>query len=308
MVDTLGLLKQCLGDHTKIDSKGNVQFYCISCKHKNKKLAVNINTLKFQCWVCGEKGNISSYLYKLGHKDVAVKLNPKKKELDINNLFGVNNEVEQEKELLNFPKSYYGIFANKNKNFFQPAIKYLNNRGISEDDFIKYNIHYSIIEERILFPSYDSEHNLNYYLTRSIVPDEKIKYKNANVRHQDIIFNEHFVNWKEPLYIVEGVFDCIATRKNCVPLLGSSLSKGSLLYKKIVKNQTPIVLALDPDAKKKMFNCAQNLITINTNISYIDWKEEKRDISEMGTEIFSNYTDKNICKYDLSDQVLSRLL
>ena len=77
---------------------------------------------------------------------------------------------------------------------------------------------------------------------------------------------------------------------------------------KIVKNQTPVVLALDPDAKKKMFKCAENLITFNNNIFYVDWGEEKRDISEMGSSIFSSYVEKNINKYTLSDEVLSRLL
>lgn len=307
MNNTLEVLKGCLGEHTKIDAKGNVQFYCISCKHKNKKLAVNINTLRFQCWVCGERGNIASYLYKMGFKTESNKISPYKEELNIDDLFGENKKTEVKKELI-FPESYYGIYANKNKKFFKKSINYLLSRGLSEDDFIKYNIHYSIKEERILFPSYDLDDNLNYYVTRSLSPNAFMKYKNADVRNQDIIFNERFINWKEKLYIVEGIFDSINCRENSVPLLGSSLSRSSALYKKIVKNQTPVVLALDPDAKKKMFKCAENLITFNNNIFYVDWGEEKRDISEMGSSIFSSYVEKNINKYTLSDEVLSRLL
>lgn len=308
MVDTLGLLKQCLGDHTKIDSKGNVQFYCISCKHKNKKLAVNVNTLKFQCWVCGEKGNISKYLYKNGFRDIANKLQPHREEVTLDNLFGDKKKVEEEKITLSFPKNYYGLYANKNKLFFKSPINYLYNRGLTEDDLIKYDIHYSIKEERILFPSYDIERNLNYYVTRSIINTSYMKYKNADVRKDDIIFNEHMIDWKQALYIVEGVFDAISCRDNAVPLLGSSLSKSSALYKKIVKNNTPIILALDPDAKKKMFKCAENIITFNTNVFYIEWGDEIRDISEMGSEYFLEFSNNNKKKYTLNDEVLSRLL
>jgi len=308
MVDTLGLLKQCLGEHTKIDSKGNVQFYCISCKHKNKKLAVNVNTLKFQCWVCGEKGNISNFLYKNGFRDIANKLQPYKKEVTLDNLFGTPKEEVEEKKQLLIPSSYYGLFANKNKLFFKAPINYLYNRGLSEDDLIKYDIHYSIKEERIMFPSYDIERNLNYYVTRSINNNSSYKYKNADVKKDDMIFNEYMIDWKKPLYIVEGIFDAISCRENAVPLLGSSLSKSSVLYKKIVKNNTPVILALDPDAKKKMFKCAQNLITLNTNIFYIDWGNEVRDISEMGSKYFLEFSNNNKKKYTLNDEVLSRLL
>tara|TARA_R110000744_G_scaffold9052_3_gene29448 strand:+ start:2118 stop:3041 length:924 start_codon:yes stop_codon:yes gene_type:complete len=307
MTDVISVLRNVLGNHTKIDHNGNTQFYCISCNHKNKKLAVNINTLKFQCWVCGERGSIANFLFRMGYKDAARTLQPKKIERSLDDLFATKKTEEVEKEQLEFPSSYYGLYANKNKPRFYPAINYLNARGITEDDFIKYNIHYSIKDERVLFPSYDLEQNLNYHLARSIDPEMKFKYANAKVRHTDIIFNEHLINWSKTLFLVEGVFDAIACRQNATPLLGSFLSVRSLLFKKIVAHQTPIVLALDPDAEKKMFKCAKNLITLNTNIFYIDWGREVRDISEMGSQAFAEIAIDHITKYGLKNEILSRL-
>ena len=36
----------------------------------------------------------------------------------------------------------------------------------------------------------------------------------------NFIFNEHFVDWNKPLFLVEGVFDAIMLRRNAVPILG----------------------------------------------------------------------------------------
>ena len=103
-MDVLTVLKGVLGGHTKVDGKGNTQFLCISCHHKNKKLAVNIKTLMFQCWVCGERGSIANYLFRMGHKDVSRILKPRKKESSFDNLFG-DKEVEEEKQVLEFSSS-----------------------------------------------------------------------------------------------------------------------------------------------------------------------------------------------------------
>ena len=115
------------------------------------------------------------------------------------------------------------------------------------------------------------------------------------------------IKWNEPLYLVEGVFDYITCRQNAVPILGSSLTRNSKLYKKIVHHQTPVVFALDPDANKKMFRSIENIIMYNDHVSYIDWGNEKNDISEMGSENFSRYIQEHQIDYDFSSQISSRL-
>ena len=68
---------------------------------------------------------------------------------------------------------------------------------------------------------------------------------------KQIIFNELNIKWDEELTIVEGPFDLTKSNFNTTCLLGSSLNESYELFKKIVKNKTPVLLGLDPDAMTK---------------------------------------------------------
>jgi hypothetical protein len=87
--------------------------------------------------------------------------------------------------------------------------------------------------------------------------------------------------------LVEGVFDAIISRKNAVPILGSSINDEFKLFRKIIKHKTPVVIALDADARKKALAMADKFIIFGINVRFIDWKEgENRDIAEIGSEEF----------------------
>ena len=138
-----------------------------------------------------------------------------------------------------------------------------------------------------MFPSYDDNETLNYYVSRSIRPDEKMKYKNATIPKKDVIFNEHLIEWDKELFLVEGVFDAIISRKNAIPILGSSINEEFKLFRKVIKNKTDVVIALDADARKKSLALANKFIKFGINVRFIDWKEdESRDIADMGSEEF----------------------
>ena len=84
--------------------------------------------------------------------------------------------------------------------------KYLKSRGVSEDDMIKYSIGYcedGLYSNRIIIPSYDDEGKLNFFIGRDIF-DSKLKYRNSPTP-KDIIGFELFVNWEEPILLVEGI-------------------------------------------------------------------------------------------------------
>jgi len=305
----LETLRQSLGTHTRMDNTGNAQFYCPSCRHRKPKLAINIRTMKYHCWVCDERGNnIANFLWKNGFKNEARKLKSSiKKPDDLFNLFEEDTVDEKKETHVELPPKYHNLFVNKHKVMFGEVVKYLYDRGLTDDNFIKYKVHFSIVENKILFPSYDEREELNYYVTRSADPDSTYKYQNSGNPKIDIIFNEHLIKWDEPLYLVEGVFDYISCKQNAVPILGSTLTSNSKLYKKLVHHQTPVVFALDPDANKKMFKSIENIVMYNDHISYIDWGSETRDISKMGTEDFSHYAKDHQVNYDFTSQVFSKL-
>ena len=111
---------------------------------------------------------------------------------------------------------------------------------------------------RIIVPSFNNSGDLNYFIARSYV-GHRMKYLNPPVS-KNVVFNELYVDWDEPVVIVEGVFDAITVGQNGIPILGSSLREESKLFQALVLNDTPVYLALDEDAEKK-----QNYLGRSTN-------------------------------------------
>lgn len=310
-MNKLDVLVQHLGIHKQM-AGNNLYFHCPSCQHHNNKLTVNLDKSVYNCWHCGLKGRSFVYLLRLAG---AIKPNQyrnlfeeDKKNSDIDNLFDEQRDVE-EKKTLSLPSKYQPLFNNVNKMFFQPAVNYLINRGVQKDDFIRYDIHYSIGDQRVLFPSYDDAEQLNYYVCRSINPAEKIKYKNAQTSKRGVIFNEHLVEWDKEVYLVEGIFDAIISRKNAIPILGSSINAGFKLFKKVIKHKPPVVIALDVDARKKCLSIAEQFGNFGVEVKFVDWKKgEERDIAEMGSEEFLTITASGVVRsVEFKDTIKERL-
>jgi hypothetical protein len=89
--------------------------------------------------------------------------------------------------------------------------------------------------------------------------------------------------------------------KNATCLLGSSIDQDYALFQKIVENNTPIILALDPDATKKCISIAGLFSLYNINVSIVDLPEES-DPSSLGNVKFLNLLkEKN--KFDISYKI-----
>ena len=108
---------------------------------------------------------------------------------------------------------------------------------------------------------------------------------NPKVPRNNIIFNELFLDFATDLVIVEGVFDAIKAGPNSVPLLGSTLSSRSKLLKEIVKNDTPIYLALDSDAERKSIEIIKELLKYGLEVYKVDTRGHG-DVGEMSKETF----------------------
>jgi len=311
-VNKIDIISQHLGNY-KTMAGANHYFECPSCHHHNHKMTINIEKSVFNCWHCGIKGKSFLYLLKLAGATILPQYKKifsegvKKNIEDIDNLFGTEIKEKTSSKLI-LPKRYENLFRNIEKAFYKPAVEYLQKRGVTKEDILKYDIHYSVSDQRILFPSYDREHGLNYYVARTIQPHESYKYKNAAASKRDVIFNEHLVEWDKPLYIVEGIFDAILSRKNAVPILGSNVGSGSLLFKRLLENNTHVIIALDADAKKKMFKMINELVKYNIPVTYVDWKSEERDIAEMGSDKFEEIvTSGSVKSFTFEDQIKERL-
>jgi DNA primase len=242
----INILDSALGVGSSL--KGNEQaHHCPFCNHHKKKLQINLDNQRWHCWVCDSKGrSISSLLRKLNVdiRDIGV----------VRDVYGDEPEYDSKEEYvakLQLPKEFKQLyFCPKSINpAYKQALHYLNKRGITKADIVKYNIGYcedGLYNGRVIIPSYDDNGDLNYFVARSFYEDEKMKYKNPPVSRDVIVF-ENMINWNEPITLVEGVFDSFSVKRNVVPLLGKFLL--SKLKNKIMeKGVKDVTIMLDSDA------------------------------------------------------------
>ena len=228
----IDFLKSCFGENHKLSRDGkNIAFNCPNCGDDKEKykFSICLETLLCHCWVCSIKGKTP---YNIIKKYVSPRLAEK-----FSNQFSLKiNKVEEEEIHIAFPGEYKMLSAMSS--FYDPdirdCIKYLKKRGVDKNLLVRHKIgiiNKNSYSRRVVFPSFDNELNLNFFVTRSIDKDAFIKYRNCKANKTEIIFDEYRLNWQKELVLVEGVFDLIKCPENATCLLGSTLSENSLLFK-----------------------------------------------------------------------------
>lgn len=256
---------------------------CPTCgSSTKKKLAINLETWKYHCWVCSARGNsLVSLLRKHSTRDV----------VDFYREYYLNDKILsadiklQYEEKIQLPEGFCPISALKSQKSpdIKAVIRYLNRRNITEADFWKYRI--GVAQEtrysrRAIFASLDTEGEVNYFVTRSADENSRFRYLNATTDKTAIIFNDIDIDWDKPVHLTEGIFDLIALRENGTCLLGSSLSESSLLFKKIVANESDVIICLDNDMTKKIGKISDLLTLYGCNVSIMNTSSAK-DIADM---------------------------
>lgn len=278
------ILYNIFGDYHK--SRDEFLFHCPKCNHHKKKLSINLDKDKYKCWVCDYRGNTISRLVRRwgsfsqqqNWSELTSDFNPTAFE----NLFSDIEEIE-EKQTIELPTEFNTLATNNGSLTSLPAKKYLRTRGVNKEDILKWKIGFCShgeFKDRIIIPSFDADGDVNFFIARSYSGDWK-KYKNPRVS-KNIIFNELYVDWTSDLTIVEGVFDAIIAG-NSVPILGSTLSEKHKLFEKIVENDTPVYVALDPDAESKALKLIQKLIQYDVEVYKVKI-EPYNDVAEMSKE------------------------
>ena len=254
------LLESLLGGSKSARGGEEAVFNCPSCNHRKKKLTVNLATQKFQCWVCGYKGHRAFKLLK--QADAPIKAYDYLKEIDSQYNFKKSTFTKAPSGSLQLPREVTPIISSS-AILSKHALHYLDQRGITQQDIVKYDLHYceqGPLRNMVVIPSYDKDGFLNYYVGRSFDKNAYIKHKLASST-KDIIGFEMYINWDLPIVLCEGAFDAMAIKRNAIPLFGKKLS--TTLMKKIIKsNVEKIYLALDEDALKDAFNHAETFFLI----------------------------------------------
>jgi DNA primase len=286
--EKLSIFRDILGSYHK--SGDEYLFHCQKCNHDKRKLSVNFEKNKFKCWICDYRGNNLSRLVKLygsflQRQEWEKYSNTIDMSSSLEDLF-FSRETETEEEIVvKLPEEFISLANNNLPLSSAEPRKYLASRGIAKKDILRWKIGYCKSGEyknRVIVPSFNEDGKLNYFVARNY-GKEWPPYKNPNVS-KDIIFNQLYVDFKNDLTIVEGVFDAIKA-DNAVPILGSSLREDSKLFQEIVKWDTTIYVALDPDAEKKAMKLIKSLLLYGIEVYKVD-VTGYGDVGEMTAEEF----------------------
>ena len=212
------LLESVLGRSKSARGGDEAVFTCPSCNHHKKKLTFNLLSQKFQCWVCGYKGHRAYQLLKKAKAHASIYSTLK----EIDNQYNFKQQIVKKQEsTFNLPEGVQPLISSSAV-LSRHALHYLDQRGISQQDIVKYNIHYSEIgdlKNMVIVPSYDANGMINYYVGRSFDKNAYIKHKLASST-KDIIGFEMYINWDLPVILCEGAFDAMSIKRNAIPLFG----------------------------------------------------------------------------------------
>lgn len=293
----LNLLERILGKSIK-KSKCNYAFVCpfhISDPPGKRKLEINIETENWRCWTCYNINNSrgksilpllkkmeapSSYIseYKL--------ISPNKRNIITNN----ESTIKLPDEFLHLniiPKdSLQKLTLKKAKN-------YLKERGITNQDIIKYNIGFcdsGKYENRIVIPSYDENGALNYFIARDFTNLALDKYLKPSISSKEIIGMSYYINWDLPIILVEGIFDMLTVRRNCIPLFGKYIPN-PLMKKLVTSKVKKIYISLDKDAIKESIEYCKELMKYGKEVHLLEIEE--KDINVIGFKRFLDVLEQS---------------
>lgn len=292
-----------------LDKGSELLFSCPVCNHHKRKFSVNLDKNFFKCWICDYRGrNIRRVVRRFGSFTQLQTWDSITNRTDLerfSDLFMEETltEVQQKLEL---PEEFISLCANDIPATGKYALKYLRSRGVTYEDIVRWKIGYCFGGEyrnRIIIPSFDQDGDISYFIARSYSGDS-YKYKNPRVS-KDITFNELYINWNRDLVMVEGVFDAVVAG-NAVPILGSTLRKNSKLLREIVKNDTPVYIALDPDAAQKERRIIKTLLKYDIELYKVDVSGYE-DVGSMPKQVFQQ-RKKNAVFIDGDDYLLRDLL
>lgn len=251
-IDPIKFVAESLGEYS--NGGDEIQFHCPHCKHHKKKLSLNKFTYKWRCWVCNHGGlSIYSLLKWIGDSEVR---------LQIAKSFSSHEEVNVVHDLVSLPSEFKPLWkSNPNNPDWVNAISYLNSRGIDSYDIVNYELGYcdsGKYQGRIIIPSYGENLSLNFFIGRTYLKWNKLSYLGPKNSKEFVGF-ESFVNWNEPVILVEGPFDAIRVKQNSIPLFGKYLNN-FVKFKLIEKGVKRVYIALDSDAMKDSLKIISQLI------------------------------------------------
>lgn len=190
---------------------------------------------------------------------------------------------------IDFPPSTFFLGDDRAKTIQQPLIDYLNSRSI---DYNRLKCGFSLNEKwlnRIIIPVYRNG-KLIYWQARSILPNDKIRYKSPSTNKEAVIwgYDNLFKNFDYPLFITEGIFD--AYEFDGVALLGSSLNEAKIeVLKKSTRKKVFVI-----DKNKNGARVANDALDLGWDITFVD--DRATDVNDSVKKFGRSFTAWSLMK------------
>lgn len=252
----LSMIVELLGNPIRSnEDKNQYAFNCPICDEGRDKgnLEVNLNSLVYHCWSCddsdGTKGGLLKLFRQFGNEKFVKQYLLHRPEHRPNFAYKAPKQISLPEGFIKF--SDITLIYPPHKQ----AYNYIKSRGLTDEMIEKYGIGLTtkgLFANRIIFPSYNKDGELNYFIGRTW-GDSKPKYLNCDSPKENVIFNEHLINWDEPIFLTEGVLDGIFAG-NALVTLGCDLYP--LIRKTIYERaKSEVIIAYDEDMwDKKSLN------------------------------------------------------
>ena len=305
------LFEEFLGKPKKHNMEsGQISFDCPSCSEANHmpdgdgkgNLEINYNKNVFKCWVCEQTNNTHGHIGKLFNLYGNY---PLKKRYFLLRPEAIDNSVEKKFVTPKLPEGFKKLSESKPTDYMVTKIKdYLYQRGITDDIIEEFEIGYTLVGKfanRLIFPSYDKNYNLNFFTTRIFEKrSRQPKYLNPELEKEQIIFNEHKINYDATIYLVEGVTDHIVI-PNSIALLGKKMTN-KILNELQEKANSFVVIVLDGDAYENAVEIYKQLnfgrLSRRLRVTFIPKKYDP-------SKIFEKLGRSGICKLLRNSRPLS---
>jgi hypothetical protein len=310
-IQLISLIDKVLGQSARLRLGGTeAMYHCPFCNESKRipKLEICLSGNKVQqwnCWICHTSGKSIRSLFK------KLRVNS----IHFAELYKIVGEYqfhprilnEEKHQILALPDEFISLRNPSKSMEYGNAVSYLRSRGVTRCDILRYNIGYceqGEYRKRILIPSYDNEGNLNFFAARAYY-DNPMKYKLPSWS-KDIVGFELFINWNEPITLVEGSFDGISVRRNAIPLFGTTIS--NRLRESIVKYGVwRVNIVLDNDALKsavRIFDEIEKLKGYDVDVHLITLKE--KDPSQLGFQKVNEIIERSK-PFDFSDIIKMKM-
>lgn len=255
---------------------------CNDVRKDKKKLIIRLADGTFHCWICEARGR---NFWNLFRKLAPAALHDPQCE----GLFGdrraapsVATPAESE-QAVSLPSQLFLVGLDGAQDPDILAVRsYLLNRGLTRNDMLRWRIAATTtgrLRRKAIVPSFDTDGELNYYVARTI-DDSPFKYNNCKRPKTEVVFNEVDVDWTMPVTLVEGVFDAMKCPENTVPVLGSSLPRDSVLFRRLWEHRCKVTVAFDPDLKAKSHKVCSELSKAGLEVLQV-WAPDGRDFGSM---------------------------